>query len=97
MCDSLRPRTGGKELSLRCRDFGINTNRDNRNTSASRTLDLQFAISCALISGLIVIVVTVVVLTCVATRAAVLLRLVYKRGFPLADVKETFFHALLQL
>ena len=67
MCDPLCPRTRSKELSWGCRGFEVNTDRDNRNTIDSRTLDLQFAISCALIFGLIVIVVSVVVLACVET------------------------------
>ena len=70
MRDSFRSRTRSEELSWRCRDLRIDTNCNNGDATDSRTLDLQFAISFALISGRIAIVVFLNVLTCVSTRAA---------------------------
>jgi len=68
--DTLGPWARSQEYILRwkrCGGFNIDTDCDCRDTLDSRTIDLQFAISCTLISGLIVIVISVVVLACVAT------------------------------
>jgi hypothetical protein len=65
MTDTLGPRARSQEYILRwkrCGGFNIDTDCDCRDTLDSRTIDLQFAISCTLISGLIVIVISVVVL-----------------------------------
>ena len=70
MFDTFCSRARTKVLEWRRKGSGIGINHDIRTTTYSRTLDLQFALSLMLISGLIVIVVVVVVSIRVAPRAA---------------------------